>query len=187
MSVAGEYFRSWTALWLVRFAMWANSGNVNRDNQTTHVLLVISQWRGNCRSWFWCWSLSALHALACCSCCKCFLIQGCTQLPTGSRLVHKHTAHSAVSADRGQITFSPKMNSIRVCLEAYRDHLSNQVSVHLFGPLLVHTWVQLLHSHLHRQTAPHGGNTLKLDSTALSKAGVKVLWVWQHYWKDPYR
>ncbi len=90
-------------------------------------------------------------------------------------LVQKRAALSVNSADWGGITLSPKMNRTRVRLEAYRDHLFNQISVCLFGPLLVRTWVRLLHSHLHKGTVSNGGNTLKFDSTDRNKAGVKEL------------
>ncbi len=52
-----QYHRSWPALWFVTIAMWADSGNVNGDEQTTHPLWLISQCRGNCGGWFQCWSL----------------------------------------------------------------------------------------------------------------------------------
>ncbi len=67
---------------------------------------------------------------------KCFLIPQCMQLPMGTGLVQKRAVLSAVGVDRGRITFSLQTKGKRVCLEAYRHHLFNQVSVHLFGSLL---------------------------------------------------
>ncbi len=81
---------------------------------------------------------------------------------------------SGPSADWVWITFSPQINHTRVCLEAYWDRLFNQVLFRLFGPLLVLTRVQLLHSHLHKQTASNGGNALRFDLNKLNKAGVKA-------------
>ena len=69
----------------------------------------------------------------------------------------------AVGSVRGRITFSPQTNRSRVRLKAYRDHLFEEVSVRLFGPLLVRTRVRLLHSHLPKRTAPK----LKTNSSAI--------------------
>ncbi len=88
-------------------------------------------------------------------------------LPTGSRLVQKHAGLSAVSTDQGQIMFSSQTKRTWICFQVYWDHLFNQVSGRLFGPLLVRAQVQLLHSHLHKQTAPNGENALKFDSIEL--------------------
>ncbi len=44
----------------------------------------------------------------------------------------------------------------RVRLQSSRDHLFREVSVRLFGLLLVRTRVRLLHSHLPKWTAPRG-------------------------------
>ncbi len=114
--------------------------------------------------------------LVCCCCCcycareKCFLIPLCTQLPTGLGLVKKRTVLSAVSADWGQISFSPKTNGTGVPLEAHWDHPFNQVSVYLFGTL-----IHLMYSHRHKRTTPNWGKHSQVSLTELNKAGVKAL------------
>ncbi len=95
------------------------------------------------------------------------------QLTTAAGLVQKCAVLFAVGSVWGRIAFSPQTNRSRVCLKAYRDHLFKEVSVRLFGLLLVRTRVRLLHSHLPKRTAPRG-KTNSCDSTELNEAGVKA-------------
>ena len=81
----------------------------------------------------------------------------------GVWLSPKMCSSLAVGSIRGRITFSPQTNRSRVRFKAYRDHLFQEVSVRLFGPLLVRTRVRLPHSHLPKRTAPMG----KTNSNAI--------------------
>ncbi len=133
-----QYCTSWTIFQLVRIAMWANSRNVNKDEQITHPTRVNSQWRGVCGGWFWCWSsdfkLFAFSMFVCDYSCWRVVVVTWEMLP-----------HSVMHVASYRIWISSKTHSAFCSKRGLRsNHIitSNEPNLSLFGsaPRLSARW-----------------------------------------------